>query len=437
MSETETEIQADTGMVNRIEKVIEDGNKNPESIAYALGSNLNVVVPVLNALGEVGYLEREENEDFIGNFEYHLGDTSLDVAVPTEDEIENNEMSRFGGATDDFKMPTNRDEYDFSDRIPSDVPTFYQTDGEMDEIRADLKQSERIAEAHGIEKARLPRFLFSGPTGCGKTHAARKIAEEEDAVLFTIQGKYSMNEADLIGMPLLVGNETVWVDGPLTKALIASQDNKVVLLIDEGNRARPEAKSAFFSILDDRCSIEIEARGGEVIQGDPINLITVTTINEGDGYHTQKMDLAELRRYGHHHEMTYLGMENEEAEIDLITERSLAPRILAEEIVAAANEVREEAANAGEVKRGIPTALLIDWARTAFSYSAEELPNPVLRAGRTTVTRAFYRNDNDQFVEDTISDRLDGAPALQDELEEWAGKDMNEFVSDAPDAESE
>lgn len=425
-------------LVDRITKVIEDGNHSLDKITYALsGQKDEPILAVLNALSKVGYLEKIEDDSEGDEIRFYLNDTTINASIPDSDAVDaddvphlphDSEMSQ-SAALELSELPVNRD-YDFEKRKPTDVPEFHQADGELDEIRADLHYNRQVAKKHGVDKAREPRFWFTGPTGCGKTHAARYIAQEEDAVVFTIQGKYSMNEADLLGMPLLINDKTIWVDGPLTKALLSSQERVTVLLIDEANRARPEAKSALFSVLDDRCEVELEAKGGELIQGDPMNLISFATVNEGDGYQTQKLDLAEMRRFGLKIPMTYLGIDNPQKEIDLVTERSMASEELATELVDAANKIREEASDAGEVKRGIPTALVIDWARTAYGYSASDtISNPVLRAAKAAIIRPFYSDDNDTYVEDTISDCLDGAPFDREELKRWAKKDMDEFVT--------
>jgi|APHM01.1.fsa_nt_gi MoxR-like ATPases len=117
----------------------------------------------------------------------------------------------------DGKLPVNRD-YDFSDKIPDNSATYRQHGREKTKILADLKVRGQTDQ--------LPRYLIGGPTGSGKTHLARSIASEKDIPLFTVQGKYSMDEADLLGTPMLVNESTVWSDGPITKALLASQEQK-------------------------------------------------------------------------------------------------------------------------------------------------------------------------------------------------------------------
>jgi hypothetical protein len=61
--------------------------------------------------------------------------------------------------------------------------------------------------------------LLKGPTGCGKTRFVEAMAHQLDRDLITVAGHEDMTSADLVGRFLLKGGETVWVDGPLTRAV--------------------------------------------------------------------------------------------------------------------------------------------------------------------------------------------------------------------------
>ncbi len=61
--------------------------------------------------------------------------------------------------------------------------------------------------------------LLKGPTGCGKTRFVEAMAHDLGRELITVAGHEDMTSADLVGRFLLKGGETVWVDGPLTRAV--------------------------------------------------------------------------------------------------------------------------------------------------------------------------------------------------------------------------
>jgi nitric oxide reductase NorQ protein len=61
-------------------------------------------------------------------------------------------------------------------------------------------------------------LLLKGPTGCGKTRFVAHMAATLGRPLYTVACHDDLSAADLIGRYLLKGGETVWVDGPLTRA---------------------------------------------------------------------------------------------------------------------------------------------------------------------------------------------------------------------------
>ena len=61
--------------------------------------------------------------------------------------------------------------------------------------------------------------LLKGPTGCGKTRFVAHMAAQLGRPLYTVACHDDLSAADLIGRYLLKGGETVWVDGPLTRAV--------------------------------------------------------------------------------------------------------------------------------------------------------------------------------------------------------------------------
>lgn len=366
-------------------------------------------------------------------------------------------------------MPVNR-KYDF-DRLVPDVPPYYESAHEFTRVLADITQWRRN-----------PRYVIGGPTGGGKTHLAKRVAQDLDwyraedpsdpdnvVVYFdyeldteeleegdvcpvtggeieartgvpciTIQCKYSLSEADLLGMPNFNGETTYWQDGPATKAVLASQKSPVVLLLDEFNRARPESKSALFSLLDDRCEVTLDGRGGEVITGIAKNLISIATINEGRGYYVEDMDKAERRRIGNKFDVTYLGVNHPDSEIDLLTTRTGIYEGLAETMVETANKVRVELAekDSSSVRAGVPTGMVIAWAETARAYSAAGIDNPVMESANDAIIRPFYGNEaGEAEVRQTFMSAVDDLPFDEEAFREMQ-EGENQSSGDRPDNSS-
>ena len=65
---------------------------------------------------------------------------------------------------------------------------------------------------------RIP-VLLKGPTGCGKTRFMEHMAWRLQRPLFTVSCHDDLTAADLVGRYLIVGGETQWSDGPLSRAV--------------------------------------------------------------------------------------------------------------------------------------------------------------------------------------------------------------------------
>ena len=63
--------------------------------------------------------------------------------------------------------------------------------------------------------------LLKGPTGCGKTRFMEHMAWRLKRPLITVSCHDDLTASDLVGRYLVKGGETVWVDGPLTRAVRA------------------------------------------------------------------------------------------------------------------------------------------------------------------------------------------------------------------------
>ena len=81
-----------------------------------------------------------------------------------------------------------------------------------------LPQGQECAVFEAAFQNRLP-LLLKGPTGCGKTRFVAHMAARLGRPLHTVACHDDLTAADLVGRYLLKGGETVWVDGPLTRAV--------------------------------------------------------------------------------------------------------------------------------------------------------------------------------------------------------------------------
>jgi nitric oxide reductase NorQ protein len=105
-------------------------------------------------------------------------------------------------------------------------------------------------------------IMLKGPTGCGKTRLVEHMAHQLGVPLFTVSCHEDMTASDLLGRYVLTGNETVWVDGPLTRAVKEGG----ICYLDEIVEARQDATVAIHSLADHRRELNLERQGGTTLR---------------------------------------------------------------------------------------------------------------------------------------------------------------------------
>ncbi len=105
-------------------------------------------------------------------------------------------------------------------------------------------------------KNKVP-VILKGPTGCGKTRFLQYMAWKLKRPLITVACHEDLTASDLVGRYLVKGGETVWVDGPLTKAVRVGG----ICYLDEIVEARKDTTVVIHPLTDDRRILPIEKRG--------------------------------------------------------------------------------------------------------------------------------------------------------------------------------
>ncbi|HSV46833.1 MAG TPA: AAA family ATPase [Ramlibacter sp.] len=136
-------------------------------------------------------------------------------------------------------------------------------------------------------RQQLP-VLIKGPTGVGKTRFVEHMAERLQRPLVTVACHEDLTAADLVGRYLLQGNDTVWVEGPLTRAV----KQGAICYLDEVVEARSDTIVVLHPLMDHRRELHIERLGATLKADDGFML--VMTYNPG--YQTLAKDLKASTR---------------------------------------------------------------------------------------------------------------------------------------------
>lgn len=123
-------------------------------------------------------------------------------------------------------------------------------------------------------KSRIP-VLLKGPTGCGKTRFVEHMAWKLKRPLVTVACHDDLTASDLVGRYLVVDGETVWVDGPLSRAVRAG----AICYLDEIVEARKDTTVVIHPLADDRRILPMEKRG-EFLAAPP-DFMLVLSYNPG------------------------------------------------------------------------------------------------------------------------------------------------------------
>src|SRR5262249_47042635 len=151
---------------------------------------------------------------------------------------------------------------------------------------------DEVAVFEAAWRARLP-VLLEGPTGCGKTRfvehmAWRLLPRDADGrtnapSLVTVACHEDLTATDLVGRYLLVDDQTVWSDGPLTRAV----RHGGICYLDEVVEARKDTTVVIHSLTDHRRVLPIE-KTGELLSAHPDFLLV---ISYNPGYQSALKDL--------------------------------------------------------------------------------------------------------------------------------------------------
>jgi nitric oxide reductase NorQ protein len=135
--------------------------------------------------------------------------------------------------------------------------------------------------------ARLP-VLLKGPTGCGKTRFVEHMAWQLERELVTVACHEDLTATDLVGRYLLSGDETVWMDGPLTRAVRGGS----ICYLDEIVEARKDTTVVVHALSDHRRILPIE-KTAELLAAHPDFLLV---ISYNPGYQSVLKDLKPSTR---------------------------------------------------------------------------------------------------------------------------------------------
>ncbi|MDY0046103.1 MAG: CbbQ/NirQ/NorQ/GpvN family protein [Thauera propionica] len=136
-------------------------------------------------------------------------------------------------------------------------------------------------------RQRLP-VMLKGPTGCGKTRFVEHMASRLGLPLITVACHEDITATDLVGRYLLQGGDTVWADGPVTRAVRSG----AICYLDEVVEARADSTVVIHPLADHRRELNLERLGERLVAPDSFMLV----VSYNPGYQSVLKDLKQSTR---------------------------------------------------------------------------------------------------------------------------------------------
>ena len=242
-------------------------------------------------------------------------------------------------------------------------------------------------------ECRLP-VLLKGPTGCGKTRFVEHMAhvlmpdrgEDVPENIVTVACHEDLTGSDLVGRYLIKGDDTVWVDGPLTQAVRTG----AICYLDEIVEARKDTIVLIHPLTDHRRILPVDKRA-EILKAHE-NFLLVISYNPG--YQSILKDLKHSTRQRFVTvEFTYPPRDKE---AEIIAHESDLPLETALDLAKLGEKVRH--LKSSGLEEGVSTRLLI--------YSGQLICQGVRprRACTVAVSRSLTDdNDSQRAIDEVIN----------------------------------
>lgn len=195
-------------------------------------------------------------------------------------------------------------------------------------------------------KNKLP-LLIKGPTGCGKTRFIEHMAAQLGRPLYTVACHDDLTAADLVGRHLIGDGETIWNDGPLTRAVREG----AICYLDEVVEARKDTTVILHPLTDDRRILPIE-RTGEILQA-PDDFMLVVSYNPGYQHLLKGMKPSTRQRFL----AISFDYPNAELEANIVAKESGLDAAMCQRLIELAHALR--ALEGYDLEEGVSTRLLI------------------------------------------------------------------------------
>jgi len=173
-------------------------------------------------------------------------------------------------------------------------------------------------------------LMLKGPTGCGKSRFVEHMAAKLGRPLITVACHDDTSAVDLLGRYLVIGGETVWKDGPMTRAVREG----AILYLDEIAEARSDVVVVIHPLTDHRRRLIVERHDEELVAAPGFGLV----VSFNPGYQRGLKELKPSTR------QRFVGLRfgypKPDVELEILTGETQVEARLAKRLVALVGKLR-------------------------------------------------------------------------------------------------
>lgn len=199
---------------------------------------------------------------------------------------------------------------------------------------------------------RLP-LLMKGPTGCGKSQLVSYMAEQLKRPLIKVACNEDTSSADLLGRFLIKGAETIWQDGPVSRAVREG----AILYLDEIAEAREDVIVALHPLTDHRRQLYLDRTNEELTAAS--GFMCVASFNPGYQKGFKELKPSTRQRFV----TLALGYPKPEIEAEIVANVTGVDLKLSQKLVQLAQKIRNQSNL--DLRETVSTRLLVHSAQLA------------------------------------------------------------------------